>query len=135
MKKVEEVKTYFENIFPQKANRFEFVEVGDGYSLLKLIPSNADLRPGGTISGPSMFELADCAFYTAILWKDSDPMSVTVNSSMDFFNRPNNKSLFAKAKIRKFGKKLVVGEVILFSDNEENLVAQALMTYARAVKK
>ena len=135
MKNVEEVKTYFDEIFPQKADRFEFIEVGDGYSLLQLIPSTSDLRPGGTISGPSMFELADCAFYAAVLWKDPDPMSVTINSSMDFFNRPGNKKLFARAKIRKFGKKLVVGEVILFSDVEENLVAQALMTYARAVKK
>ena len=135
MKNIKEVKSYFEKIFPQKANRFDFLEVGEGHSLLKLIPSNIDLRPGGTISGPAMFELADCAFYVAILWRDPDPMSVTVHSSMDFFNRPKNKNLFAKAQIRKFGKKLVVGEVILFSENEENLVAQALMTYARPVKK
>ncbi len=135
MKNIKELKSYFEKIFPQKANRFDFLEVGEGHSLLKLIPSNIDLRPGGTISGPSMFELADCAFYVAILWRDPDPMSVTVHSSMDFFNRPKNKNLFAKAKIRKFGKKLVVGEVILFSENEENLVSQALMTYARPIKK
>ena len=135
MKNIKEVKSYFEKIFPQKANRFDFLEVGEEHSLLKLIPSSNDLRPGGTISGPSMFELADCAFYVAILWRDPDPMSVTVHSSMDFFNRPKNKNLFAKAKIRKFGKKLVVGEVILFSENEENLVSQALMTYARPIKK
>ena len=135
MKNIKELKSYFEKIFPQKANRFDFLEVGEGHSLLKLIPSNIDLRPGGTISGPAMFELADCAFYVAILWRDPDPMSVTVHSSMDFFNRPKNRNLFAKAKIRKFGKKLVVGEVILFSENEENLVSQALMTYARPIKK
>ncbi len=135
MKNIRDFEDYFEKIFPQKANRFEFIEVGQEYSLLKLNPSSIDLRPGGTISGPSMFELADCAFYVAILWRDPDPMSVTVHSSMDFFNRPKNKNLFAKAKIRKFGKKLVVGEVVLFSENEENLVSQALMTYARPVKK
>ena len=27
----------------------------------------ADLRPGGTVSGPTMFTLADCAFYMVTL--------------------------------------------------------------------
>jgi uncharacterized protein (TIGR00369 family) len=135
MKNVSELKSYFETIFPERANRYDFLEIGDGYSILRLIPSSVDLRPGRTISGPSMFELADCAFYAAILFKDNDPMSVTVNCSINFFNRPQNQSLFAKASIVKFGKKLVVGDVSLYSEKEENRVAQAVMTYARAVKK
>ena len=126
---------YLEEVFPQVAGKIQILKIESHLTLVKFRTSEADLRPGGTISGPSMFELADCAFYVAILWRDPDPMSVTVHSSMDFFNRPKNKNLFAKAKIRKYGTKLVVGEVILFSENEENLVAQALMTYARPVKK
>ena len=135
MKNVEDLKAYFENVFFQKASRFEFLEIGDGYSLVKLNPKEQDLRPGNTISGPVMFEIADCAFYAAVLFKDPDPMSVTVNCSINFFNRPSIGELFAKATILKFGQKLVVGDVTIYSGTSDNRVAQAMMTYARPVKK
>ena len=135
MKNVEDLKAYFEKVFFQKSSRFEFLEINDGHSLVKLSPKEEDLRPGNTISGPVMFEIADCAFYAAVLFKDPDPMSVTVNCSMNFFRRPSVSDLFAKATILKFGQKLVVGEVIVYSGTVENSVAQAMMTYARAIKK
>ena len=135
MKNVDDLKAYFEKIFFQKASRFQFLEIDDGHSLVKLSPKKEDLRPGDTVSGPVMFEIADCAFYAAVLFKDPDPMSVTVNCSMNFFKRPNVSDLFAKAKILKFGQKLVVGEVTIYSGTTENSVAQAMMTYARPVKK
>ena len=135
MEKVEDLKDYFEKVFFQKSSRFEFLEINDGHSLVKLSPKEEDLRPGNTISGPVMFEIADCAFYAAVLFKDPDPMSVTVNCSMNFFKRPSVSDLFAKATILKFGQKLVVGEVIIYSGTVQNSVAQAMMTYARAIKK
>ena len=135
MKSVEDLTAYFDKIFFQKASRFEFLEIDDGHSLVKLSPKEQDLRPGNTISGPVMFEIADCAFYAAILFKDPDPMSVTVNCSMNFFKRPSVSDLFAKATILKFGQKLVVGEVTIYSETPKNSVAQAMMTYARPVKK
>tara|TARA_B100000902_G_scaffold32456_1_gene38863 strand:+ start:78 stop:497 length:420 start_codon:yes stop_codon:yes gene_type:complete len=135
MKNVEDLKNHFEKVFFQKASRFEFLEIDDGHSLVKLSPKEDDLRPGNTVSGPVMFEIADCAFYAAVLFKDSDPMSVTVNCSMNFFKRPGISDLFAKAAILKFGQKLVVGEVTIYSGSLKNSVAQAMMTYARAVKK
>ena len=135
MKNVEDLKEHFEQVFFQKASRFEFLEIDDGHSLVKLSPKEDDLRPGNTVSGPVMFEIADCAFYAAVLFKDSDPMSVTVNCSMNFFKRPGISDLFAKAAILKFGQKLVVGEVTIYSGSLKNSVAQAMMTYARAVKK
>ena len=135
MNNVEDLKAYFEKVFFQKSSRFEFLEINDGHSLVKLRPKEEDLRPGNTISGPVMFEIADCAFYAAVLFKDPDPMSVTVNCSMNFFKRPSVSDLFARATILKFGQKLVVGEVIIYSGTAENSVAQAMMTYARAIKK
>ena len=135
MKNVEDLKAYFEKIFFQKASRFEFLEIDDGHSLVKLSPKEEDLRPGNTISGPVMFEIADCAFYAAVLFKDPDPMSVTVNCTMNFLRRPGIDDLFARATILKFGQKLVVGEVTIYSETLENTVAHATMTYARPVKK
>ena len=135
MKNIEDLKAYFEKIFFQKSSRFEFLEINDGHSLVKLRPKEEDLRPGNTISGPVMFEIADCAFYAAVLFKDPDPMSVTVNCSMNFFKKPSVSDLFARATILKFGQKLVVGEVLIYSGTVENSVAQAMMTYGRAIKK
>ena len=135
MKNVEDLKAYFEHVFFQKASRFEFLEISNGHSLVKLSPQEHDLRPGNTISGPVMFEIADCAFYAAILFKDPNPMSVTVNCSINFFKRPGIGELFAKATILKFGQKLVVGDVIIYSETLENRVGQAMMTYARPIKK
>ena len=135
MKNVEDLKAHFEKVFFQKSSRFEFLEINDGHSLVKLRPKEEDLRPGNTVSGPVMFEIADCAFYAAVLFKDPDPMSVTVNCSMNFFRRPSTNDLFAKANILKFGQKLVVGEVTIYSTTIENSVAHATMTYARPVKK
>ena len=135
MKSVKDLTVYFDKVFFQKASRFEFLEIDDGHSLVKLSPKEQDLRPGKTISGPVMFEIADCAFYAAILFKDPDPMSVTVNCSMNFFKRPSFSDLFAKATILKFGQKLVVGEVTIYSETAKNSVAQAMMTYARPIKK
>ena len=135
IKNVEDLKAYFEKIFFQKASRFEFLEIDDGHSLVKLSPKEEDLRPGDTVSGPVMFEIADCAFYAAVLFKDPDPMSVTVNCSINFFKRPSISDLFARAAILKFGKKLVVGEVTIYSGTLENSVAQAMMTYARPMNK
>ena len=134
MKNVDDLRTYFDKVFFQKASRFEFLEIADGHALVKLIPNEQDLRPGNTISGPVMFEIADCAFYAAVLFKDPDPMSVTVNCSINFFRKPGTSDLFAKATILKFGQKLVVGEVTIYSGTVENSVAQAMMTYARPVK-
>ena len=135
IKNVEDLKDHFEQVFFQKASRFEFLEIDDGHALVKLSPKEDDLRPGNTVSGPVMFEIADCAFYAAVLFKDPDPMSVTVNCSINFFKRPSISDLFAKAAILKFGQKLVVGEVTIYSGSLKNSVAQAMMTYARAVKK
>ena len=117
MKSVEDLTAYFDKVFFQKASRFEFLEIDDGHSLVKLSPEEQDLRPGNTVSGPVMFEI------------------VTVNCSMNFFKRPSVSDLFAKATILKFGQKLVVGEVTIYSETAKNSVAQAMMTYARPIKK
>ena len=61
MKSVEDLTAYFDNVF-SKASRLEFLEIDDRHSL-QLSPKEQDLRPGNTISGPVMFEIADCALW------------------------------------------------------------------------
>jgi uncharacterized protein (TIGR00369 family) len=90
------------------------------------------LRPGGTVSGPTMFGLADVAMYLAILSRIGPvALAVTTNCSMDFMRKPAaGRNLRAEARVLKLGKTLAVGDVLVFSDGQAEPVARAGLTYA-----
>jgi uncharacterized protein (TIGR00369 family) len=98
---------------------------------LRLLYNNGQLRPGGTISGPAMFGLADCALYVAVLatigWV---PLAVTTGMTLNFLSRPAPRDLVADCRLMRVGRRLAVGEVSLRSDGEETLIAHATGTYA-----
>jgi uncharacterized protein (TIGR00369 family) len=89
------------------------------------------IRPGGTISGPTMMELADFAMYVAVFSVAGPlPMAVTTNLNINFLRRPGRGDLVADAKLLKVGKRLVVGEVTIYSDGEGDPVAHVTSTYS-----
>jgi uncharacterized protein (TIGR00369 family) len=89
------------------------------------------LRPGGTISGPTMMELADFAMYVAVFSAiGSQPLAVTTNLSINFLRKPAQADLLADAKLMKVGKRLAVGEVTIFSDGSDEPVAHVTATYS-----
>jgi len=89
------------------------------------------LRPGGTISGPTMMGLTDFAMYVAILASIGPvPLAVTTNLNINFLRKPAQRDLIAEVKLIKLGKRLAVGEVEIFSDGEEDMVAHATATYS-----
>jgi len=89
------------------------------------------LRPGGTISGPTMMELADFAMYVAVFSAiGPQPLAVTTNLSINFLRKPAAADLLADAKLLKVGKRLVVGEVALYSDGMDEPVAHVTSTYS-----
>src|SRR5438270_6202110 len=76
-----------------------------------------DIRPGGTISGPTMMELADFAMYVAVFSAiGAKPLAVTTNLNINFLRKPGKGDLIAEARLMKSGKRLAVGEVTIFSD-------------------
>ena len=81
------------------------------------------LRPGGTISGPTMMALADLALYVAIL-AQIGPVGLAVTTSLNynFLRKPGPVALIAEARLLKLGKRLAVGEVGLFSQGETEMV-------------
>jgi acyl-coenzyme A thioesterase PaaI-like protein len=91
-----------------------------------------ELRPGNTVSGPVMMEVADCALYIAILGEIGIvPLAVTTNLNINFMRKPSaDKDLIGKCKLLKVGKTLIIGEVSLYSEGDENPVAHAVGTYA-----
>lgn len=89
------------------------------------------LRPGGTISGPTMMELADFAMYVAVFSAiGPQPLAVTTNLAINFLRKPAQADLLADAKLLKIGKRLVVGEVTIYSDGQEEPVAHVTSTYS-----
>ena len=89
------------------------------------------LRPGGTISGPTMMGLTDFSMYVAILASIGPvPLAVTTNLNINFLRKPAARDLIAEVKLIKLGKRLAVGEVEIYCDGEEDMVAHATATYS-----
>jgi len=101
-------------------------------AVLRLKLHERHIRPGGTISGPTMFLLCDVAVYTLVLAElgKSALQAVTTNLNINFLSRPQPSDLIAKTRLLKLGRRLAVGEVEVYSDGNPNMVAHATATYA-----
>jgi len=106
-------------------------EMRHGLCRLRLPPNEDMIRPGGTVSGPSMFALADVALFGAVL-SMIGPVALAVTSSMtiNFLRKPAIQALVAEARIIRLGRRLAYGEVTLWSEGEEEPVAHATGSYA-----
>jgi uncharacterized protein (TIGR00369 family) len=89
------------------------------------------LRPGGTVSGPTLMALADAAAYALVL-AHIGPVALAVTSSLtiSFLNRPEPVDVVAEAEFLKLGRKLAVVDVRLYSEGADHAIAQATVTYA-----
>lgn len=107
----------------------ERVDYGD--CRVRLAYNDKFIRPGGTISGPTMMMLADFALYVAILSAIGPvALAVTTNFNINFLRRPEQRDLLADARIMKLGKRLAVMEVLLYSDGLEEPIAHVTSTYS-----
>jgi len=89
------------------------------------------IRPGGTISGPTMMELADFAMYVAVFSAiGPQPLAVTTNLNINFLRKPGKGDLTADARLMKIGKRLAVGEVTIYSEGASKPVAHVTSTYS-----
>lgn len=118
--------------FPQVASDFTILDVDEMAVRVRLNVDDRHLRPGGTISGPSMFALADVSIYLAVLAMIGPmALAVTTNISMDFMRKPAaGADLICAARLLKLGRSLAVGDGLIFSDGQAAPVARASMTYA-----
>lgn len=105
---------------------------GERAALIRRPVTDADLRPGGTVSGPVMMEVADNAFYVALLAEIGlVPMAVTTSLSINFMRKPAaDRDLLGRCRLLKVGRTLAVGDVEVFSEGHEDPVAHATLTYA-----
>ncbi len=120
--------------FPQAfapPSPFRVTEVFPSGAVLRLDPDDSHLRHGGTVSGPTMFALADIAGYVAIL-AHVGPATATVstNVNINFLRRPELKPLQARATILKLGRQLVVTDILIACVDDSELLAHATATYS-----
>jgi uncharacterized protein (TIGR00369 family) len=125
-----ELDRFMAEFFPQNTTCIE--DVGDMSAVVRHCVTEKDLRPGGTVSGPVMFAIADVALYVAILGEIGIvPLAVTTNLTLNFLRKPAaDRDLIAKCKMIKIGRTQAVGEVCVFSEGSEEPVAHAVGTYA-----
>jgi uncharacterized protein (TIGR00369 family) len=126
----DELTNFFQKDFPQ-AN-FIIESVGDKSSTIRKKINHNHLRPGGTVSGPVLMEMADAALYVTILSEIGlVALAVTTNLNINFLRKPSSEAdILAKCKLIKLGKTLAIGEVTLYSDGLAEPVAHAVGTYA-----
>lgn len=127
----DELMQFLAREFPQVADDFAIDQLSEDAIRLRLIVQDRHLRPGGTVSGPSLFALADVAIYLALLSRIGPvALAATTSLSMDFMRRPGPVDVIAHARLLKIGRRLAVGDAMMFSQGLEPPVARASMTYA-----
>lgn len=127
-----EVTEFLSEVFPQVENDFTIESLEAMRSSVRLNVGPRHLRPGGTVSGPSIFALADVAFYITLLGMlGREALTVTTNCAIDFMRKPAaNTDLIAESRVLKLGRSLAVGDVLIFSEGIADPVARASLTYA-----
>ena len=124
--------TFMREAFPQMADEFNVDHVAENEITIRMLISDQHLRPGGTVSGPSMFALADvCAYLGTLAMIGPKALAVTTSCSIDFMRKPAaDTDLIANGRLLKLGKKLSVSDVLLYSEGQAKPVARASLTYA-----
>lgn len=129
---LDDLHAFLDEAFPQVAEEFEVLDVAPMKITIRCNIGEKHLRPGGTVSGPTMFTLADVSVYLGILSMiGPKALAVTTNCSMDFMRKPvSGANLRSETRILKLGKVLAVGDVLIFSEGDDRPVARASMTYS-----
>ncbi|WP_108482474.1 PaaI family thioesterase [Oceaniglobus ichthyenteri] len=123
---------FLDREFPQVKDDVALDQVTPDGVTLRLKVANRHLRPGGTVSGPFLFALADVAMYLAVLSRiGPQALAVTTNCSIDFMRKPAaDADVVAHARVLKLGRVLVVGDVMMYSQGQGAPVARASLTYS-----
>ena len=131
MKQPHEIEEFLAREFPQVSG-YSVTRVDGRGVEMRLAVEDRHLRPGGTVSGPTMFELADLAMYAAVLSRVGPvALAVTTGANIDFMRKPvAGRDLLAECRLLKLGNVLAVGDVLIRSEGTDEPVARAALTYS-----
>jgi len=115
---------------------YRAVAVTAGGCIVRLDADERHLRPGGTVSGPSLFTLADIGGYVCVLsHAGPDPLSVTTSLTINFMRKAGAGPIDGHCRILKLGRSLMVFDIEMVAGQERTLVAHATGTYSVAPQK
>ena len=123
---------FLEEHFPQVAHLDLRIEHLDDTMIRVRLPTHeSHLRPGGTVSGPTLVWLVDLSFYLLIMGRLGPvAMAVTTNLNINFMRKPEPADLLGEGRLMKLGRSLAVGDFTIWSDGEKDPVAHATVTYS-----
>jgi len=129
---IPDLQIFLNDVFPQVCDDFVIEDLSKNEITVRLKVSEKHLRPGGTVSGPSMFGLADVCFYLVILSNvGPKALTVTTSCSIDFMRKPSAQAdLLCKNEVVKLGRSLAVCQSLIYSEDQAQPVARANLTYA-----
>ncbi|WVX49231.1 hypothetical protein ROLI_023200 [Roseobacter fucihabitans] len=127
-----DMSAFLDQEFEQVKGDFTIEHVAANQVTVRLNIQEKHLRPGGTVSGPSMFALADVSAYLVTLAMiGPEALAVTTNCSIDFMRKPAaGVDLIAHVRLLKLGRQLSVSDVLIYSEGMPAPVARASLTYA-----
>jgi uncharacterized protein (TIGR00369 family) len=113
------------------ARDYEAVEVFPGGCTVRLNATEKHLRPGNTVSGPSLFTLADIGGYVCVLsHAGPDALSVTTNLNINFMRKAEAGPVEGRCRILKLGRSLMVFDCEMVAGPDRHMVAHATGTYS-----
>ena len=101
--------------------------------MARRVVDESELRPGGFVSGPSQFGLADAALWYLVFGALGrvEPMALTSELSIRFLRPAQGTVLWARATLEAAGRRSVVGSVHVWCDDRSDKpTATAQGTYA-----
>ena len=129
-----EVNALLRSVYPQLNGEYAFyraIEVFPGGCVVRLDADERHLRPGGTVSGPSLFTLADIGGYVCVLsHAGPDALSVTTSLTINFMRKAGAGPIDGRCRILKLGLSLMVFDIAMYAGGEEAMVAHATGTYS-----
>ena len=130
---ISELSSYVDEVFPQVVNQYKILALEPGYAKIVQNISSENLRPGGTVSGPTIFSLVDIGMYILLLAHiGKEPLAVTTNCSIDFLLKLDaDEDMVADCSFLKLGSTLIVGEVLVKASRQGDLLARSSITYFR----
>ncbi|GLS33349.1 uncharacterized domain 1-containing protein [Mesorhizobium albiziae] len=135
----DEVNKLLKTIYPQLNDDLDLYYATDvfaGGCTVRLDADGRHLRPGGTVSGPSLFTLADIGGYVCVLTHAGpDALSVTTNLNINFTRKAEAGPIDGHCRILKLGKSLMVFDIDIVAGQEKQTVAHATGTYSIPPKR
>lgn len=135
----DEVNAYLKIVYPQLNDDFadyQVIDVRPGECTVRLNANERHLRPGGTVSGPSLFTLADIGGYVCVLSHvGREALAVTTNLNISFMRKAEAGPVDGHCRILKLGKNLMVFDIDIVAGPDRHTVAHATGTYSIPPKR